>query len=345
VFCFCIGLHTFASVCFNYRLPTPYFIFAILGCWTFIYALAVIGVAMHPDDIYVRAVAWCWMNSKYHNLRLWLHYFWIFVFEFGTVFIYLIMYATVQYRLKTNFYSANSAQAQHARSVAKLMIVYPIVYVLCTLPLATLRMVSMTTSNKNAGYGWFAFAGAMITSNGWLDVLLYTLTRRIMLFSEDPALDSCGIENNFTVPFSGGTGKRFGTKTTCEYAGNSESGRPNLINRFRQSMHKGDSEMGQIDHLASFHSTDQLFDLTKKPEGSISQTTPGPSVSDSPAMSFTVRARTTIEIRSDPLVELADLREAQTIRENGNELSQISHSRPMSRKSSLEFATKPEGWP
>jgi hypothetical protein len=297
---------------------------------------------MHPDDIYVRAVAWCWMNSKYHKLRLWLHYFWIFVFEFGTVLIYMLMYATMQWRIKNNFYSANSAQAQHARSVAKLMIVYPIVYVICTLPLATLRMVSMTT-DKNAGFGWFAFAGAMITSNGWLDVLLYAMTRRIMLFSDDPPSDSYGIENNFTVPFTGGTGRRFGTKTTCEYSGDSEFGRPTLMNKIRQSIQKGDIERGRLDQLASFHSTDQLFEPAKKADGSISQSS-GPSVSDSPAMSFTVKARTTIEVRSDPLVELADLREAQTIRDAGNEL-QISSSRPMSRKSSLEFATKPEGWP
>ncbi|KAF2675345.1 hypothetical protein BT63DRAFT_349934, partial [Microthyrium microscopicum] len=215
VWCFFIGVHTFSSVVFRYRMKTSHFIAAIILNWVFIYAMAIIGVVLHPNDIYVRAVAWCWMNGKYQDLRLWLHYFWIFVFEFGTVLIYVAMYVTVQYRISNNFYSEKNQQAQHARSAAKLMIVYPIIYVICTLPLATLRMVSMT-STSTVTFGYFCFAGAMITSNGWLDVMLYTMTRRIMLFSDDPPSDSHDLEDAFQMPFSGNLGKRFGTKTTCE---------------------------------------------------------------------------------------------------------------------------------
>lgn len=314
----------------------------ILLSWTFIYALAIIGVAMHPDDIYVRAVAWCWMNSRYHRLRLWLHYFWIFVFEFGTVMLYILTYVTVKCRIKNNFYTADSSQAKHARSVAKLMIVYPIVYVICTLPLATLRMVSMTTS-KNIGFGWFAFAGAMITSNGWLDVLLYAFTRRIMLFSDEPPADTSGLESNFTIPFSGGASKRFGTKTICEYDRGS-AGRSRILTRYGKNMAKDTSEKERMDQLASFHSTDDLFRGTPR-HASLQTQSFEPSLSETPASSFKVKARTTIEVRSDPLTELADLREAQIIRDNGNELTRDSLSRPISKKSSLDFATRPVGWP
>src|ERR1700712_5226208 len=218
-FCFFIGCHTFASVIFDYRLSNFRFGVLIISTWVFVYALAVVGVALHPNDLYVRAVAWCWMKNKYNQLRLWLHYFWIFTFEFGTVLIYLAMWIALQYRLKANYYEANTSQAKHARTAAKLMIVYPIIYVICTLPLATLRMVS-TTTHQPISYGWFCFAGAMITSNGWLGVVLYSMTRRIMLFSDDPPSDDYGIET-FQMPFSGGETPRFGTKTTCEFVGGS----------------------------------------------------------------------------------------------------------------------------
>jgi hypothetical protein len=59
------------------------------------------------------------------------------------------------------------------------MIIFPVVYVCCTLPLAAGRMAAMT--GMMIPYWWFCVAGAAITSNGWLDVLLYVMTRRVLV--------------------------------------------------------------------------------------------------------------------------------------------------------------------
>lgn len=58
VFIFAIALHTFMAVVRGYKLPSYQFYSAIVGCWVFVYAMAIVAVAMHPDDIYVRAGAW-----------------------------------------------------------------------------------------------------------------------------------------------------------------------------------------------------------------------------------------------------------------------------------------------
>jgi hypothetical protein len=318
-----IGLHTFASIVFNYRLSNLAFGLTIFAAWIFVYALAIIGVALHPSDIYVRAVSWCWMNSKYPDLRLWLHYFWIFTFEFGTVLIYIAMYAAIQYR--------NSMQAEHARTAAKLMIVYPIIYVICTLPLATLRMISMS-SNSNLSFGWFCFAGAMITSNGWLDVLLYTMTRRIILFSDDPPSDSCGIET-FSMPFSGPNFRRFGTKTTCEFAGeSSKQRRGNLWPK------KDDFESQKSIGLVSYSSTSNLFDLANSDTRS---SYPSPK-SKSDSLSIAVKTTTSYEVRSEPIVELEDMREAHAFRREGSSRSTSGKSED---DDDVELAMKPTSWP
>lgn len=55
---FAIGLHTFATVIFGYRMSNTKFAIAVVFIWTFVYAMAVTGIALHPSDIYVRAVAW-----------------------------------------------------------------------------------------------------------------------------------------------------------------------------------------------------------------------------------------------------------------------------------------------
>jgi hypothetical protein len=58
VWCFFIGLHTFASVILDYRLPKRSFFAVIIALWVFIYGVSVIGVGMHKDDIYVRSGIW-----------------------------------------------------------------------------------------------------------------------------------------------------------------------------------------------------------------------------------------------------------------------------------------------
>jgi hypothetical protein len=296
-FCFFIAIHTLLSIVFNYRMSNGHFSIAIVGIWVFVYALALVPVALHPNDIYVRAVSWCWMNSKYGDMRLWLHYFWIFIFEFGTVLIYIIVYTILQIRLKSNYYEKNSFQAQHAQNAAKLMIVYPLIYVFCTLPLASLRMISMA-SNSNLSFAWFCFAGAMITSNGWLDVLLYSMTRRIMLFSDEPPSDSCGIET-FWVPFSGPSPQQYGTRTVCEYSGEKPLKRPG--DRWRQ---KGDLESGNSSDLTSYAST--TYDASS-PSTRYSMS----PKSKSDILALEVQTTISYEVTSEPIVELSDLEEAR----------------------------------
>jgi hypothetical protein len=113
-------------------------------------------------------------------------------------------------RIRSGFYTAT--EAERVKAIARLMVVYPIVYVICTLPLASARMASM--SGRPPSLARLCLSGAMITSNGWLDVLLYTLTRRIMVFSDEPPPDNNGIDT-FSA-FWAQSGRRFGAATTIE---------------------------------------------------------------------------------------------------------------------------------
>jgi hypothetical protein len=59
------------------------------------------------------------------------------------------------------------------------MVMYPAVYVILTLPLAVGRMVAMTGQHMPELF--YVVAGSLLTSCGWIDALLYTLTRRILV--------------------------------------------------------------------------------------------------------------------------------------------------------------------
>ena len=181
-FTFAIAVHSFADIVYDYRLSRRNFLAAIVGLWVFIYAMAVIGIAMHPEDFYRRAGAWCWINVKYDNERLWLHYLWVIIAEFGTVLVYSLIFIILNNRVRNSWYTTSDTQLR-AKSAAKLIIAYPCIYIVCTLPLVIARLTSMTRGDVS--FLELCIAGAFETSNGWLDVLLYTLTRRALLFGPE----------------------------------------------------------------------------------------------------------------------------------------------------------------
>ncbi|KAH3912283.1 hypothetical protein HBI56_005530 [Parastagonospora nodorum] len=213
VWCFAIGLHTFASVILDYRMSPKLFYTTIIALWLFIMSVSAIPVGLHGQDIYVRSGVWCWIHHELNDLRLWTHYIWIFVFEFGTVIIYLTIYTILLHRLHNHYYTP--AAAKRVKSISNLMVVYPLVYVVCTIPLASSRMAAMSGSPPSLVR--LCLSGAMITSNGWLDVLLYTLTRRIMIFSDEPPPDDNGFDTFST--FWATQPRRFGGECTISADG------------------------------------------------------------------------------------------------------------------------------
>jgi hypothetical protein len=78
VWCFAIGLHTFASVILDYRLKPKYFYATIVALWVFILGVSSIGIGLHSENLYVRSGVWCWIHHDLNDLRLWTHYVWIF---------------------------------------------------------------------------------------------------------------------------------------------------------------------------------------------------------------------------------------------------------------------------
>lgn len=79
VWCFAIGLQTFASVIFDYRLKPRAFYASVAAAWIFIIGVSAIGVGLHSTNLYVRSGVWCWIHHDYTDLRLWTHYVWIFI--------------------------------------------------------------------------------------------------------------------------------------------------------------------------------------------------------------------------------------------------------------------------
>ncbi|KAH6856396.1 putative G-protein coupled receptor protein [Chaetomium sp. MPI-CAGE-AT-0009] len=165
-----IAVHTYLAVVWKYTPPQSAVYTVVVFLWAFNYILIIIGIAVTDNGreaggFFVRATAWCWINVRYEGLRLYIHYLWIFI---------------------------ALAQPPAAAGHDKAFLLYPLIYILCTAPLALGRIATMAGVDVPVWY--FCTAGALITSNGWLDVLLWGVTRHRLLFGADVDAEESGLD-------------------------------------------------------------------------------------------------------------------------------------------------------
>lgn len=187
-FVLAIAVHTYYTAVYGRRLGQKTFAAIVIFLWIFAYFLTVIGVGLHGQRYFVRAGAWCWVSSAYETDRLWCHYIWVFIVEFGTIAIYLMTFWSLRQKTRALLVdgeippnSPNAATIKSVNRITMLMTLYPCVYVLLTLPLSAGRMWSMNHNGTPTSDVFSVIAGCLLTSCGWVDSLLYTLTRKRLL--------------------------------------------------------------------------------------------------------------------------------------------------------------------
>ncbi|KAI0018200.1 G protein-coupled glucose receptor regulating Gpa2-domain-containing protein [Xylariomycetidae sp. FL0641] len=196
-----IAVHMYFSVVKDRRPPQRALYAWIIGGWIFVYAMALVPIAITHNGAavggyFVRAGPWCWINVAYENLRLLTHYLFIFLSIATTTVTYLAIFLQLR-RQKRRGALDRGRLPKASHHPAFLM--YPVIYLLCILPLALGRAASMVGAgrhNSTPPPGYFGFAGALIASNGWLDVLLFGATRRALVFAPpcDLARPDTGLE-------------------------------------------------------------------------------------------------------------------------------------------------------
>lgn len=227
-------------------------------------------------------------------------------------------------RLRSNYYTTE--ERKHAKQAAWLMALYPAAYVMCTLPLASARMMALAGTPPSIRR--LCVAGGMVTSNGWIDVLVYSLTRRISLLGHDPPPEDCGIAT-FAMPFwtdplSSG---RFGTVTTIEATGALPGSSHQHKSSFFKSHELRSSSEQSRSRCASQHSTHGSMDELVRASGKNA-----------------VHTETTVDVRSEPL-ELDDIQamlDQRRVEERA--LRTRDSNRNSKEKEDYTFSTIPAGY-
>ncbi|PHH90787.1 hypothetical protein CDD83_2636 [Cordyceps sp. RAO-2017] len=193
-----IAVHTYLSVVRNCRPSHRTFFAVILGNWAFVYAISLLPVAVTRNGaerggFFVRAGAWCWMNRDYEQLRLATHYFFIFLALGVTSALYVGIFVSLR-RQRALARRCVIAASQPLPRHEPAFLIYPLIYVMCTLPLALGRIATM--AGRQVPLGYFCFAGAIIAFNGSFDCLLFGTTRNAIIFGSpsDLSADDTGLK-------------------------------------------------------------------------------------------------------------------------------------------------------
>ncbi|PWY69502.1 integral membrane protein [Aspergillus heteromorphus CBS 117.55] len=189
LFVLAIAFHTFLLVALGRKMSHRVFVCFVIGLWVFVGVLVIIPLASHGRYVFIPSGAWCWISEDYESVRLWTHYIWIFLAEFGTVCLYAVMWFQLRHRIEQSAIlgPSHTESLKRLRRVIGYMVIYPIAYIVLSLPLAAGRMATAQGDSPNVAY--FCVAGAMITSSGLVDALLYTLTRRNLILESEPSND------------------------------------------------------------------------------------------------------------------------------------------------------------
>ncbi|KAJ4256141.1 hypothetical protein NW762_009217 [Fusarium torreyae] len=216
-----IAVHTYLIVVKRRQTPQRVLYGVIIAIWIFVYAISLLPIAGTQNGaefggFFVRAGSWCWMNRRYENLRLFTHYLYIFIGLATTSVIYIIIFLHIRrqarFESRSTEAEGDALQLQLSRNPA--FLIYPVIYVLCTLPLAAGRIATMAGANVPNGY--FCFAGAMIASNGSFDCLLFGTTRNTIVFASRYDVSSGDVGLSTFAFLKTPTNRRFGNTISIQ---------------------------------------------------------------------------------------------------------------------------------
>ncbi|KAI4594800.1 hypothetical protein KJ359_007603 [Pestalotiopsis sp. 9143b] len=181
-FVLAIAIHTTYQIIYNRSLQYKTFVMLLLATWAFATLLASLAPMTSGRYVFLRAGMWCWISSEHENLRLLLHYLWIFIVQFSAIIVYIAGYWHLYRSKRPDAIMIHGAGEAALRRASTTMLAYALIYTVLTLPLAAGRMAAM--SHDTVPDQYYLFAGALFTSSGWVDTVLYALTRRALLAAE-----------------------------------------------------------------------------------------------------------------------------------------------------------------
>lgn len=186
-----IAVHTFVTAALGIRIEHSTFYLAICIAWVVAFSLVTMGFAIGQNSFFERVGTWCTFSDEYQAIHVSLHAGWLFLSMAGITVLYLLTFFKLRRKTSRLFDGqreagdglANGNTVQSVNRITKLMMLYPIVYIALVLPAFAIRGWGMEHGdlNSNTDSMLDRVAAILIGSCGWVDCLLYTLTRKRLI--------------------------------------------------------------------------------------------------------------------------------------------------------------------
>lgn len=194
-----IAIHTYMSVIKDARPTQKVFYSTIVVTWVFVYALSIIPLlatrnGREVGGFFVRADPWCWIHDAYENIQLLTHNLFIFISMVVTSALYISIYLSLRREAKSQAHDSGPNRTNIRLKHKPAFLVYPVIYVMCTLPLVLARIIDMAGIHIPIEY--YCFTGAIIASNGSFDCVLFGTTRHAIVFgtTDDVDVENTGLD-------------------------------------------------------------------------------------------------------------------------------------------------------
>ncbi|EZF29392.1 hypothetical protein TMEN_5497 [Trichophyton mentagrophytes] len=185
LFVLAIAIHTFITVVLGRKLKYRTFVCCVVGIWIFALFLTVLPIIMEGKHVYVNSGAWCWITANREDLRLGTHYIWVFISQFGSVTIYIILFFYLRHKvaISASLTQRSQDKLSRLRRVVRLMILYPIAYVFLSLPIAASRMA--TAAGAKPSFTYYIISAMIMSASGLVHTVIYAVTRRALILNSE----------------------------------------------------------------------------------------------------------------------------------------------------------------
>ncbi|KAK8058924.1 hypothetical protein PG994_009372 [Apiospora phragmitis] len=188
----CMATSNYLAIVWGFRARNKTICVTNLVAWLLAMGLVAGGIISEKQGKefggwYVRANAWCWVNPKYTEERLWSCWAWVLFSIPYTCFLYALIFWKIYRQKPCNKAPGRVAFAGAANLPSgyhPAFFVYPFVYIVCTIPLAIIRLKQSmddggdgsASNQKDMNAAYYCAAAFMVSSNGLWNTILWLTT-------------------------------------------------------------------------------------------------------------------------------------------------------------------------
>ncbi|KAG8954535.1 hypothetical protein FRC03_011443 [Tulasnella sp. 419] len=179
-----ITIYTFVVIYLKWHIPNKQWLpWVVTGSIVlFLVLMVAICFSIHRNPpFYGPAGLWCWVVAEYPGEKIGLEYGIFWFVALTNFLLYVPLFLSLRRVARSGWPGESSLHRRETMSIAIKMLVYPVAYIILVLPMSIIRFIGFYNPNTVVPAGWRAIAGVTFGASGFVNSLLYVITRPRLL--------------------------------------------------------------------------------------------------------------------------------------------------------------------